>query len=80
MRPLSTECKVTPMPFIVKATDKTTGIVAWIATVDTRGLRTLATRRMAETFLSVEDAEAAISDTRHAFFTADIVFAIESKR
>jgi hypothetical protein len=35
---------------------------------------------MAETFLSVEDAEAAISDTQHAFFTADIVFAIESER
>jgi hypothetical protein len=68
------------MSFVVKATDQKTGIVAWLATVDTRGLRTLATRQMAETFLSVEDAEAAISDTQHAFFTADIVFAIESER
>jgi hypothetical protein len=68
------------MPFIVKATDQKTGIVAWLAAVDTRGIRTLATRRMAETFLSVEDAEAAISDIQKTFFTADIVFAIESER
>ena len=53
------------MPFIVKATDQKTGIVAWLAAVDTRGLHTLATRQLAETYLSLEDAEAAISDTRH---------------
>ena len=66
------------MRFIVKATDQKTGIVAWLAAVDTRGLHTLATRQLAETYLSVEDAEAAISDMRHTFFTADIVFTIES--
>ena len=71
---------MTCMPFIVKATDHKTGIVAWLAAVDTRGLHTLATRQLAETYLSVEEAKAAISDTRHTFFTADIVFAIEPDR
>jgi hypothetical protein len=66
------------MPFIVKATDQKTGIVAWLAAVDTRGLHTLATRQLAETFLSVEDAETAISDTQQTFFTADVVFAVEA--
>ena len=66
------------MPFIVKVTDQKTGIVAWLAAVDTRGLHTLATRQWTETYLSVEDAKAAISNTQEAFFTADIVFAIES--
>jgi hypothetical protein len=66
------------MPFIVKATDQKTGIVAWLAAVDTRGLHTVATRQLAETYLSVEDAEAAISEIRQTFFTADVVFAIES--
>ena len=68
------------MPFLVKATDQKTGIVAWLAAVDTRGLHTLATRQLAETYLSVEEAEAAISDTQKTFFTADIVFSIESDR
>jgi hypothetical protein len=68
------------MPFIVRATDQKTGIVAWLAAVDTRGLHTLATRQMAEMFLSVEDAETAISDTQQTFFTADVVFVIESEQ
>jgi hypothetical protein len=67
------------MPFIVKATDQKTGIVAWIAPVDTRGIRTLATRQMAEIFQSAEDARTAIRDTQQAFFTEDVVFAIESE-
>jgi hypothetical protein len=66
------------MPFIVKATDQKTGIVAWLAAIDTRGLHTLATRQLAETYLSVEEAETAISDTQQTFFTADVVFTIES--
>jgi len=68
------------MPFIVKAADQKTGIVAWLGEVDTRGFHTFATRQMAETYLTVEDAEAAISDTRQTFHTADIVFTIESER
>jgi|HubBroStandDraft_1064217.scaffolds.fasta_scaffold2375501_1 hypothetical protein len=68
------------MPFIVKATDQKTGIVAWLAEVDTRGFHTVATRQMAETFLTVEDAEAAISDIQQTFNTADIVFTIECEQ
>ena len=66
------------MPFIVKATDQKTGIVAWLAAVDTRGLHTLATRQLAETYLSLEDARG--RDQRHAahLLYCGIVFAIES--
>jgi hypothetical protein len=79
MRPHLTECKMKAMPFIVKATDKATGIVAWVAPVDTRGLHTLATRQMAEIFPSVEDAQTAINETQQTFFTEDVVFVIESE-
>jgi hypothetical protein len=51
----------------------------WLAAVDTRGLHTLATRQMAEIFPSVEDAQAAINETQQTFFTADVVFVIESE-
>jgi hypothetical protein len=68
------------MPFIVKATDQKTGIVAWLAAIDTRGLHTLGTRPMAEAYPSVEDAETAIRDTQQTFFTADVLFTIEPDR
>jgi hypothetical protein len=68
------------MPFVVKASDQETGIVSWLAEIDTRGFHTFATRQMAETFLTAEDAEAAISDTRQTFHTANIVFTVESER
>jgi hypothetical protein len=69
---------VTPMPFIVKATNKTTRNEAWIAAADERGFRTLATRKTAAMFTSLEEAQAAISDTRRALLAAELDFVSES--
>jgi hypothetical protein len=65
------------MPFVVKATSKT-GNVTWIASADERGFHTFATRPMAETFASLEDAQIAISNIQRALLAAELVFSVES--
>jgi hypothetical protein len=65
------------MAFVVNATSKT-GNVSWLAVADERGFHTLATRQLAETFPSVEEAQSAISHLQQAFLAASLVFSIES--
>jgi hypothetical protein len=66
------------MPFIVKATNKKTGNEAWLAVADGRGFHMLATREMAATFETVEDAKTAIKETRKALLASEHLFVIKA--
>jgi len=66
------------MPFIVKATNKKTGNEAWLAIADERGFHMLATREMAATFETVEDAKTVIKETRKALLANEHLFVIKA--